>query len=105
MNYKYIYKYIYFLRKYLKLYFNKQDDICKILNQFRKGSELLSVYSRDGRLESKHRAHLVECLIEFYLKKGAGKITRDEFDYIAEQIVKQFPCEIKVGCNNKAIAL
>lgn len=73
-----------------------QDDLCTILNQFRKGKQLLDHFNKVGRLESKHRGHIVECIIEFYLKVGSGKIAREVFEKITEQIVHQFPCELKV---------
>lgn len=73
-----------------------QGDLRKILAQFRKGKLLLSHFDRVGRLDSKHRSHLAECIVDYYLVIGNGKILREDFEKVAGQIVELFPCEFPV---------
>lgn len=70
-----------------------------LLGQFRKGIELLNYFDRTGRMESKHRSHLAECIIDYYLQHNNGKLVRENFEEITLQIVELFPCEIQVSTN------
>lgn len=52
-------------------------------------------YKTFKRLETAHRNHIVECVVEFFLN-SANKMTKNDFIKISEEIIKMFPGELKV---------
>lgn len=52
-----------------------QNDLRTLLKQFRKGADLLNYFDRNMRMDSKHRSHLAECVVDFNLKVNNGKIS------------------------------
>lgn len=66
------------------------------MENFIKGKNVLTHFNQHGKIESKHRNHIVECVVDFYLQYGPGKMGKSEFERAANQIIQHFPNEIKV---------
>lgn len=52
-------------------------------------------YKKNNRLETAHRNHIVECVVEFFLN-SAKKMIKTDFEKITDEIIKMFPGELKV---------
>lgn len=62
-----------------------------------KGQQLLNYFQQYNRIESKHRNHIAECIVEYYISNGNGKILKDDMIKLTKQIVEKFPNELEVS--------
>lgn len=64
-----------------------------VLNSFTKGGQLLRYYGENNKLLSHHRSHISECIVEYYLQNGDGKISTQKFLDLTAKILEKFPSE------------